>query len=158
MYWLAINREWTTVTELYEDVVPPISKGRILEALEALCRRNLLEKQKGRYTQQPVVMEYVCECLIEKIVNELTTGDFDLCIRYALLKTTVAEYVRESQAQLILEPIAQEFCHTFTTISALEQQILNLLTKLRGLAPQRSGYGGGNLINLGQSLGLDLVD
>ena len=158
MYWLAINREWTTVTELHADVVPPVFKGRILDALEALCRRNLLEKQKGRYTQQPVVMEYVCGCLIEHIVRELTTRDLNLWLRHGLLKTTVPEYVRESQQRLILEPIIQELRRIFTTTASLKQHMLQLLTTLRTADTDPGGYGGGNLINICHHLGLPLAN
>ena len=63
MYWLAINREWTSITELAADIGPAISKTDILEALEGLNWHCLLEKQSGSYTQQPVVMEYVTDSL-----------------------------------------------------------------------------------------------
>lgn len=156
MYWLAINREWTAVSELQEDVVPTVPKNRILEALEALCRRNLLEQQGGNYTQQPVVMEYVCDRLIEQIVDELTTTELTLFITQALVKTTVPEYVRESQQRLILAAIADEFRQQFTAIASVEQQILRLLTVLRRSESQWSGYGAGNLINFCHYLGLNL--
>jgi WD40 repeat protein len=157
MYWLAINREWTAVDELYDDIVPPVPKNRVLEALEALCRRNLLEKQKGRYTQQPVVMEYVCDRLIEQIVDELTAAAPSLFIRHALLKTTVAEYVRDSQKRLILTPIAEAFQRVFRSQMAIEQQVLSILTALRQSEPKLSGYGAGNLINCCHHLGLNLT-
>ncbi|MEO0537439.1 MAG: NB-ARC domain-containing protein [Cyanobacteria bacterium P01_A01_bin.123] len=156
MYWLAINREWTVVNELHADLVPPVPRHRVLEALEALSRRNLIEQAGGSYTQQPVVMEYVCDRLIEDIVEELTTTDLHLFISHALLKTTVAEYVRDSQMRLILEPIAEEFRRAFAAIASIEQQTLRLLTALRRAETQTSGYGGGNLINVCHHLGLDL--
>ncbi|ASC74158.1 WD-40 repeat protein [Halomicronema hongdechloris C2206] len=156
MYWLAINRDWTTVDTLQDDIVPPVSPYRLLEGLEALCRRSLIERQGGRYTQQPVVMEYVCDRLIENIVAELTTPELNLFISHALLKTTVAEYVRDSQTRLILAPIAQEFRRTFAAIASLEQQILRILTALRQTETTQSGYGSGNLINLCLQLGLNL--
>jgi hypothetical protein len=59
MYWLAINREWTTIAELQDDIVPPISRATLLESLESLTRRSLIKKRSGEYTLQPVVMEYV---------------------------------------------------------------------------------------------------
>ncbi|MEM8806630.1 MAG: NB-ARC domain-containing protein [Cyanobacteria bacterium P01_G01_bin.38] len=158
MYWLAINREWTTLETLRDDVVPPVSRHRLLEALEALCRRHLIERQSGSYTQQPVVMEYVSDRLIEHIVAELTTTDLNLFIRHALLKTTVAEYVRESQTRLILEPIAQEFRRAFAAIATLEQQMLRILTALRRSATKLSSYGSGNLLNLCLHLKMDLAD
>ena len=71
MYWLAINREWTKISELAADIFPVVSKPKLLEALESLRWRSLIEKQSGSYTQQPVVMEYVTERLIEQITREI---------------------------------------------------------------------------------------
>lgn len=156
MLWLAINREWTTVESLLEDVVPPVSRYRLLEALEALCRRNLLEKKQGQYTQQPVVMEYVCDRIIEQIVQEVTTAELSLFCNYALVKTTVPEYVRDSQIRLILDPVVSEFRRAFTTPAAVEHQFLHLLETLRRNEPRVAGYGGGNLINFGHRLGVNL--
>jgi hypothetical protein len=64
MYWLAINRELTTVSELREDLVPMPTMNSILESLEALLGRSLIEQSHTRFTQQSVVMEYVTERLI----------------------------------------------------------------------------------------------
>ena len=72
MYWLAINREWTKISELAADIIPAVSKPKLLEALESLRWRSLIEKQSGSYTQQPAVMEYVTERLIEQITREIT--------------------------------------------------------------------------------------
>ncbi|MGH2415637.1 MAG: NB-ARC domain-containing protein, partial [Microcystaceae cyanobacterium] len=70
MCWLAINREWTTFSALEADLVPPISRVELLEALESLSWRALIEKQSGSYTQQPVVMEYMTDQLLTQIANE----------------------------------------------------------------------------------------
>ncbi|MDJ0719959.1 MAG: NACHT domain-containing protein [Prochloraceae cyanobacterium] len=156
MYWLAIAREWTGVEELLEDIMPPVSRNRLLEGLEALCGRNLIEKQGGQYTLQSVVMEYVCDRLIEKSVEELTTCKLDLFTRHALVKTTVKEYVRDSQVRLILNPIALELQKTFRVISALKQQVVRLLQTLRQIDHPLSNYGGGNLLNLCLHLRLDV--
>jgi len=40
LYWLAINREWTAIAELEEDIIPAVSRASLLEALESLnCDR-----------------------------------------------------------------------------------------------------------------------
>jgi hypothetical protein len=44
MYWLAINREPVSLSELREDIVSPVSQSKFLEALESLGRRSLIEK------------------------------------------------------------------------------------------------------------------
>ncbi|NJL11023.1 MAG: hypothetical protein HC908_15025, partial [Calothrix sp. SM1_7_51] len=80
MYWLAINREPVTAAQLQTDLLPSIYEVELRDALFSLDRRSLIEKIKpteGKattlirlddvsYTQQPVVMEYVIQQLIEK--------------------------------------------------------------------------------------------
>jgi hypothetical protein len=66
MYWLAINREPTSLLELYKCIDSSISKRKLLEALESLLRRSLIEKRASGFTQQPLVMEYVNDYLTEK--------------------------------------------------------------------------------------------
>ncbi|MDJ0706252.1 MAG: WD40 repeat domain-containing protein [Leptolyngbyaceae cyanobacterium MO_188.B28] len=156
MYWLAINREWTSLSQLEADLIPSVAKGRILEALEALCWRSLVEQQGASYSQQAVVMEYVICRFVEQIGRELVTLDFELLTRYPLVKTTVAEYVSQSQIRLILTPILTQFRKSFTAIAILEQHIQKILKTLRRLEPH-VGYGGGNLINVCVHLGLRLI-
>ncbi len=169
MYWLAINREWTKISELAADIIPAVSKPKLLEALESLRWRSLIEKQPGSYTQQPVVMEYVTERLIEQVTREIaqTTSplppyppapllpSLPLFHSYALLKTTVKDYIRESQVRLILKPIANQLRINFGSQPALEQQFQRLLRLLR--ASETPAYGGGNLINLIHHLDIDLT-
>ncbi len=158
MYWLSINREWTSIPELAEDIIPTISKVKLIEALESLTWRSLIEKQAGKYTQQPVVMEYVTERLIEQVSAELKTAELNLFNTYALMKTTVKEYVRDSQVRLILGAIAKRFDQTFSSVAAQTQQVLRLLMKLRQQETKRAGYGAGNLINFCNHLNLDLTN
>ena len=159
IYWLAINRDWTAISELTEDIFPGVSKANLLEALESLSRRSLIEKQAGSYTQQPVVMEYVIECLIEQVCQEITAkrSNLSLFCSHALLKTTVKDYVRESQIRLILEPIASQLRSTFQTSKALEEKFQAILSQPRNESTPLSGYGGGNLINLCRYLQFDLT-
>jgi WD40 repeat protein len=157
MYWLAINREWTSIAELETDIVPKVSRSSLLETLESLCWRNLIERRTGSYTQQPVVMEYVSDRLIEKVSTEIVTGNITVLDRFALIKTTVKEYIRESQVRLILQTIAELLCKTFNSRAALEQQVLRILINLRRSKVKLSGYGAGNLINLCNYLQLDLT-
>jgi hypothetical protein len=157
MYWLAINRERTSIAELQDDIIPAASKGKLLETLESLNWRSLIEKQSGSYTQQPVVMEYVMEQFIEQVITELNTVKLSLFTHYALIKTTVKDYVQESQTRLILGAIASEFSKVFSSIASLEQQVLRVLMELRQSGTKISGYGAGNLINLCIHLQLDLT-
>ncbi|MDJ0591211.1 MAG: NB-ARC domain-containing protein [Pleurocapsa sp. MO_226.B13] len=157
MYWLAINREWTTIAELLEDIVPKVAKGNLLEALESLSWRSLIERQAGSYTQQPVVMEYVTERSIEKVNCEIIQASSPLPFfcTYALIKATAKDYVRESQIRLILKPIATQLGNTFGSSKAIAREFQKLLKLLR--VSKTPGYGGGNLINLAHYLQIDLT-
>lgn len=67
MYWLAINHGSVSLPELGGDIVPPVSQPELLEALEFLVRRSLLENNSGNFTQKPMVMDYVTKRLIEQV-------------------------------------------------------------------------------------------
>jgi WD40 repeat protein/DNA-binding SARP family transcriptional activator len=156
MYWLAINREWTSIAELVEDIVLSVPKTQLLEALESLRWRCLIEKQSSQYTQQPVVMEYITDRLIANFSAELMDATFQLWSSHALLKTTVKDYVRESQRRLILAPIAEQFCDTFSTPATLQSALQQRIQTLQHRDPQPLDYCGGNLLNLCCYLCLDL--
>lgn len=158
LYWLAINREWTTIAELQADILPAVSKAKLLESLESLNWRSLVEKKSGSYTQQPVVMEYITEQFIEQIGQELTTAPLSLYSSHALIETNVKDYVRESQIRLILQPIAEQFCQTFSSTSSQAQQVFRIALALRNTEITRSGYGSGNLINLCNHAQINLAD
>jgi WD40 repeat protein len=158
MYWLAINREWTSITQLQDDIIPTVSNAQLLEALEGLTWRSLVEKQSGFYTQQPVVMEYVTDRLIEGMIAELKTQELDLFVSLATLKTTVKDYIRESQSRLILQPIASELQAIFGSALAFEQHIQTILKLLQQSTIGLSGYAAGNLLNLCIYLHIDLTN
>ncbi len=155
MYWLAINREWTSTQELLNDIVPPTSRTNVLEALESLTWRNLVEKQAGCYTQQPIVMEYVIHRFTTQVATELINQNLSFFARYALIKTTVRDYIRETQFQLIVKDIANQLLNGFT-LDSLQKLFQILLQQIHDQIDQTMSYAAGNLINLCSHLQIDL--
>jgi WD40 repeat protein len=156
MTWLAINRDWTEISELAEDILPTVPKVRLLEALESLRWRGLIESQQRRYTQQPVVMEFITEQLVETLSQEVVSAELCQWHHYALMKTTVRDFVTESQIRLIVMPVAEAIRDRFPTVAAQTQQLQTLLATIRITHP--AGYGAGNLINLSNALNVNLTD
>ncbi|HEY9621296.1 MAG TPA: NB-ARC domain-containing protein [Crinalium sp.] len=164
LYWLAINREWTSIPELLDDIVPNVSPSYLLDALESLRWRCLIETvarsptdlYPGRYTQQSVVMEYVTGRLIEHITTELLTQQLDFFNRFALTKTTSQDYIRESQIRVIVMPIVTALQQIFKDAD-LE---LHLRQTLKQLTPQLPylDYAAGNLLNLLCQIQTDLIN
>ena len=61
MYSIASNRKWVSLPQLRNDVLPNISPRELLETLESLQQRSLIEKDSASFTQQPVIMEYMSQ-------------------------------------------------------------------------------------------------
>jgi len=157
MYWLAINREPITLSELQTDMISPVSQAELIESLESLSRRSLIEINAGYFTQQPVVMEYMIAQFIEQIIEEIRTDKVSLLMQYALIKAQTKDYIRESQIRIILQPIAERLLTNYKVSSKIELQLSKLLEKIRDEFGSYPGYGGGNIINLCILFELDLT-
>ncbi|OUL37372.1 hypothetical protein BV372_02970 [Nostoc sp. T09] len=157
MYWLAIKRQWVKLTELEEDIVPTISKRELLEVLLSLQGRSLIEQQSGSYTQQPVVMEYMTDKLIQQVCSEIVTGEIELFNAYALMEATAKDYVSESQKRVILAPILSRLKTTLKNRAAIERRLKEIISILQTKFSAIPGYAGGNTINLLRQLKVDFT-
>ncbi|MUL39131.1 NB-ARC domain-containing protein [Gloeocapsopsis dulcis] len=160
MYWLAINREPVNVSELLGDIFPSVSPAVLLETLESLRGRSLIERTAEGFTQQPVVMEYMTEQLITQVSAELvgSSQNSTHCLRhYAVMKATAKDYVRESQIRIIVKPILTQAIAHLGTPQALTTQLNKLLGQLRTQNFEPIGYAIGNLLNLFNHLSVDLT-
>lgn len=96
MYWLAINREPASFSELQADFVCQVRESEILEALASLQRRSLIQKTANGFTQQPFVMEYITNQLSERVCAEIADQKLCLFKSHALVKDTAKDYIRDT--------------------------------------------------------------
>ena len=157
MYWLAIAREPISLAELREDFVLQISPIKLLEAIESLSRRSLIEKNASRFTQQPVVMEYVTSHLIEGVCEEIVRQNPKLFRDHALIKATAKDYIRENQIRLILQPVIDELLAVFRSKKDLEDCLCQILATMQETSPLEKWYTAGNILNLFCQLGTYLT-
>jgi WD domain, G-beta repeat/NB-ARC domain len=115
MYWLAINREGVTPARLQGEFLPTISLPTLLSALETLHDRSSIETTERGLTQQPAIMEYVTARFIQEIEREIISGELDLFCTHALIEAQTLDYLRDSQIQLILQPLIDRLLTHFTT-------------------------------------------
>jgi WD40 repeat protein len=156
MYWLAINRESITLAQLRDDIISPVPQAKLLEAVQSLGRRSLIEKTGSLFTLQPVVMEYVTSSLIEKVCEEIVTQNIDLFTSKALIKATAKEYVRDTQIRLIIKPVIDGLLTGFRSKKNLENHLAQILATLREISPLEQSYTAGNVFNLLCHLETDL--
>ena len=64
MYWLAINQEAATPAKLQAEILPKIAGRQLMEALEALAERSLIDSASTSLMLQPAIVEYITERLI----------------------------------------------------------------------------------------------
>jgi WD40 repeat protein len=159
MYWLAIAQEPVTLHDLQEDIISiPGQDQDVLEALIRLKGRSLIEnitiagttiaKTTG-FTQQPVVMEYVIDRLIQQVSQEIADWEeisiqqnvlaLPLLHTHALLKATAKDYIRDTQTRLILKPIGDR---------VKNYPLKRLIARCRNSSLLSTGYAVGNFLNL----------
>lgn len=181
MYWLAIAREPVSLQELKEKLVSLESKNQLPSILQSLQRRVPLEKTAIRFTLQPVLIEYLTERLIDQVGNEMkirtievadytterlveqlgaeiTSGKIALLNTHALIEALAKDYIRESQTELILKPLAEKLLALFGIREELEAHLKQLLSTLRQKFPHQPGYAAGNILNLLIYLGSEVKD
>jgi WD40 repeat protein len=158
MYWLAIEREFITLTELQQNFIGIRAQHNLLDILRSLARRSLVETSttttaQSQFSQQPVVMEYVTELIVERSCQALTQPqNGNLCQQQALLKAQSKDYIRQTQARLILDEIVDRLPGTKPQI---EERLRDLLSTL---PRDRADYTAGNLVNLLVRINADLSD
>ena len=179
MLWLAINREPVQPEELRADIVPTVEQNELMMSIQSLKRRSLVEHTATGFTQQPVVMEFVTNTLVDQIYREIIQDqplgllpNIQLKLNqqlfylrhYALIKATAKDYIRQSQIRLILEPLVAKLLGRLGSKQMIAKELFRTLEELRrrelrpdGEFKSTFGYGGGNIINLLCHLGINLT-
>ncbi|MEL7010699.1 MAG: NB-ARC domain-containing protein, partial [Cyanobacteria bacterium J06588_4] len=148
VYWLAINREPLTIADVRADMVSTIPSKSLLEGLESLSRRSLVEQDESRFTLQNVVMEYVINRFIARVCEEIITLQLQLFRLHAVIKATAKDYVRETQIRLILEPVIEGLMVFFKSQKNIQKRLNEVLKLLKTDFATESCYAGGNILNM----------
>ncbi|HEY9825274.1 MAG TPA: NB-ARC domain-containing protein [Stenomitos sp.] len=163
MTWLAIRREPIVLLELREDLLQPLLPSDLLQVLATLRSRSLIETVEARFTQQPVVMEYVTSRLIDQFSIQMCSwkvddvvSDHSMLQQYALLQVQAQDYIQDMQLRLILQPVLDKLKTWFGQASRIAQHLKQILQSMRQPSLLRRGYGAGNIINLLRQIDVDL--
>ena len=155
VYWIAIEREPIHLNILHENIRPSTLKKALVEALQSLLRRSLIEKLEDvevAFGLQPVVMEYLTNHFITKISEEICEEDIGLLNSHAIIKANSKDYIRQSQIRLILNSITENLLSTMSK-DEVEKKLIRLLDISR---EHLTNYLAGNVINLLTQIGYDL--
>lgn len=151
LYWLAVNRQLTTESDLQADIIGSPTLAEISDALELLKNSSLVQSVGDTYYDlHPVVLEFVSERLVDKVCEEIRTQQINLFNSIALLKAQSKDYIRTAQERFILQPVrgklikTQELRGIVRTRNRLEQ----ILRTHQEDLPRDEGYLAGNILDL----------
>ena len=160
--WLAVLREWTELPTLAQVLHPQVRRAQLLEALEALSRRSLLERgQQASFSLQSVVMEYLTDVLGERLAAEIVLGNPQQLRQVSLEQAQAKVYVRQTQVRLLVHPLLERLRAELGADALVEVHLLRLLAQFRSEDAATQGYGPANVLSLlkdlrGHLRGLDL--
>jgi WD40 repeat protein len=148
---LAIGREPLTIADIIAEMGRRVGRGAIVEALEALRHRSLVERAESpgpaAFTLQSVILEFVTDQVVAIACDEVVRRDPVLLRELPLIQAHAREYVRQSQERLVGEPILQLLQKQFGHGEA-EQALLALLADWQTRDTAEHRYGPGNVVNL----------
>src|SRR5437763_7964858 len=136
LLWLAIVREPVGLEELLAVMTAPQPRAQVLESVEALRRRSLIERGQrlGSFTLQAVVLEYVTARLIADVASEIEQRLPARLIEHGLDLAGAREYVRQTQERLIVTPLLAQVRTAPPARVEVEEYLLVLLDQLRAKA------------------------
>ena len=150
LFWLAIVREPTDMNRLLSLFVTPVPRLSLLEALEDLRRRSLVEhgQQRTLFTLQSVVMEYVTDELVTRMARDVQHLEHDILLTYALSLASAKTYIQQTQERLLLAPVLFHLGVAEHRRGVVEQHLLHYLDQIRSLDLDTHGYGPTNIAML----------
>jgi hypothetical protein len=167
VYWLAIERFPTSMEQLQNDILLPLPPKDILEALESLKRRSLIEKSQedgvAVFALQPVVMEYVTQQLVEQVCSEIVELSRSQKLdkvktfrSHSLLKVDEEDSeLRTLQENLLLKPVKERLLRMFRSDRRLSERLSKIQVLLEDKFPLEVGYSIDNILNLLGELNLE---
>ncbi len=148
MYWLAIEHQPVMFEHFRENMVHLLGPRVLLEVLDSLRRRSLIETgYSGQYSLQSVVAEYVIENLTRQIYHELDTEALKLFRRVALMKAQERENVRNIQVRLVLMPVLAILKACYGEQGS-ENKLKRIITLLHTNYTRDDSYAASNLLHL----------
>lgn len=161
LYWLAISCRPISLFQLQSELISSVLQNTLIESLESLWRRSLIEKKSNLLTVQPIIQKHITNKFVEQVREEIVSFrnrvfSLNLLKRYALLQANSSEYIQQAQTRLLLESLITQLKERFQTTHALEKKLKEILVFLSENHSTDIGYIGGNILNILANLDADL--
>ncbi|NUN66166.1 NACHT domain-containing protein [Pseudanabaena biceps] len=161
LYWLAIKHRPVSLATLRSQISLQSSGSELIDALESLRWRSLIEKvtEQGEvmFLLEPVVLKYVNRKFVEEVSKEIVAiatqqnlKSIDLLQSHIIVEDLAPDSIRAMQIRLVLKPIKDKLA------KAIDQNNLELESLREKLAsgqplslPEGTNYTEANLALIG---------
>jgi len=99
MFWLTVNQELVLLPKWQKEILPRVSQREILEAIESLQRRSLIEKKSTIFVQEKVLREYIMEQLNEQFFKKGVDEKEVITMHNTFIESQWKNYIRGSRAE-----------------------------------------------------------
>lgn len=155
VYWLSVKCRPCLLLEMQDQIFWPTQKSTLLERLDSLSRRSLIEVNADGFSLQPLVAEYINSQLVEQTCEEITTQQFSILKRYMLVEDEAEDYIRQYQTEHMLRPIIDYLLVRLGGKNNTAKHFEELLKEACAVPALESGYITENINNLIMYLGSD---
>jgi transcriptional regulator with XRE-family HTH domain len=151
IYWLALHRHPIRLSQLQTDILSPVKISELIEGLQSLGWRSLLEKStepsEVLFTLPPVVMKYVTNHFVAQLCEQLCEGNIEAISSYALVTPQASQH-QEFSFKPILAPVKEQLTLAFRSEERLTEHLTKLLSMLETKPAREVGYAKSNILKL----------
>jgi len=151
LYWLAIYRQPVLLSQLKADILSSLKKSELIEVLQSLGWRSLIEKStepsEVLFTLQPVVMKYVNNQLVEQICEDVCEGKLGILRSHAIVNAQ-EDTIKEFQFKPILTSVKEQLITAFRSENRVIEHLKQILSMLQCQPPLEVGYAKDNILKL----------
>ena len=145
LYWLAIREYSLSLSQLRSNLIFISSQAKLIEALESLLRRslierNLVEEEVMFSLPQPIVKQYIINRICEKICQEIQKvsksqklEQLELLRNLSLTENSKQKQITpETKKPLIIQLIVNQLCRIFRDERLVQEQLTKILSLASG--------------------------
>jgi WD40 repeat protein len=130
---------------------PVVMEYVTMQLIERVCE-EIEETAETFQSKIQVALEahqrYDLKSKIQNLKSKIQNLKSKILITHALLKATAKDYVRETQANLIVQPVIDQLIAVFGSAENIGDRFSQILENLRGKPAKETGYAAGNALNL----------
>lgn len=153
IFWLALEKSPVSLAQLKENIIRPVSLSDLVNALNSLSGRSLIEKQAASFTLQSAVREYILNRFVEQVSYEIQSfsniQELRLFRSYLLSKPGELDERKKAETNSVLSLVKDKiYSRSNFNQTTLEQQLQKILTMIEGKSFLEVGYIQTNVENL----------